>query len=208
DSDDDTYLDGWEVTEGTDPTDEKSRIYKGYWPYNPDKDAPADPGPKMRIGAGDRLYNHVAVDQFGNKVHLYDFLGQGKDIILDASAVWCGPCRATAEWLSTQGGSDPFGYNNIYGDLREAVDNADGHRVTVLVENMAGGPTVRSDVKDWDKAFPHHNIPVIADPDKTMFDAIIQTTGFFPSGVLLNDKGKVLFIGGMGDAMKQAQDRL
>ena len=40
DSDGDGYQDGWEITEGTDPPfDADSRIYTGYWPYNPDKDS-------------------------------------------------------------------------------------------------------------------------------------------------------------------------
>ena len=44
DSDFDTYLDPWEVAEGTDPTDRESRIYQGFWPYNPDKHLLVEPG--------------------------------------------------------------------------------------------------------------------------------------------------------------------
>ena len=39
DTDADNYWDSWEVIEGTDPLDAESRIYVGYWPYNPDKDS-------------------------------------------------------------------------------------------------------------------------------------------------------------------------
>jgi hypothetical protein len=38
DTDGDNYWDSWEITEGTDPLDYDSRIYTGFWPYNPNKD--------------------------------------------------------------------------------------------------------------------------------------------------------------------------
>lgn len=209
DSDEDTYLDGWEIAEGTDPLDGESRIYKGFWPYNPNKSSLTDPGPSGPLVPGMHVYNHVAVDQFGDQVELFDYLGQGKDVIIDASAVWCGPCRATADWLASGGTRDtPWGTEAAFKKLRKAVDNGKVYWVTILVQNISGGPTVRKDVKEWDADYPHENVPVIADPDSTMLEATVGTTGFFPTGMLLSPEGEVLYIGGMSEAMALAQDRL
>ena len=107
DSDGDGYEDSWEVTEGSDPADADSAIYAGGWPYNPDKDGPDISDVDTDV---DEIFAQLSlIDQFGDMVDLHDFTGQGKHIVIDISAVWCGPCNGISEWISGEGDSYGFG---------------------------------------------------------------------------------------------------
>ena len=86
DTDGDTYLDGHELHAGTDPADRKSRIYKGRWPYNPDKDEIGQGKVETPANLGKRMPRMHLIDQHGEEVDLYDFLGQRKDVLINLSA--------------------------------------------------------------------------------------------------------------------------
>lgn len=88
DSDGDTYSDFDEMTEGTDPMDAESRIYTGYWPYNPDKDSVEDPGWDTRAAEGNAFPHFIGVDQYGEEVDIYDYAMQGRPVVIDLSAEW------------------------------------------------------------------------------------------------------------------------
>jgi thiol-disulfide isomerase/thioredoxin len=183
DTDQDGYTDFEEVDAGTDPLDAASVIYKGGWPYNPDKDSIADPGWETGAVEGQMVPNFIAVDQHGDLVELYDFAGRGKEIVLDVGTPWCGPCKAMASYLST-GNTDALIWNDEgehfpwwkpeYEDLYRMVQDEEVYWVTILFsESATSGPAEQSDCEEWEAAFPNEHVPVLADTDlsiKTYLD--------------------------------------
>lgn len=207
DSDLDTYIDGHEVHAGTDPLDADSRVYQGYWPYNPDKDAIVDPGFTGRpLDVGDVFGRVAGTDQHGEVVDLYDFVGSNEFIIIDASATWCGVCMQTSEWLS--GGEDPQNYEVLFGPARALVDSGEVRWITFMTDN-GGGPASSDEVRVWDDRSPHERVPVLTDPDSHVLmglNAGISYFGseyfYFPSFVVLDGTTfEVLLRGFAWDAM-------
>ena len=176
DSDGDTYQDNWEIAEGTDPTDAESRIYTGYWPYNPDKDLIADPGFGGDSTADDMVPNFTMLDQFGEEVNFYDFAGQGKHIILDDSGVWCGYCKEMAAWLDHQPGNFYDQYAASYGWedwvelVPELVDAGDIYWVTLIDSDAGGNKPELSDVEGWFEDYPNPNIPILLEDQGDVAD--------------------------------------
>ena len=81
---------------------------------------------------GDHPCNFTLKDQNGNDVSLYDFYGS--PVILDFSAMWCGPCNSAAI------------------ELQDTVDSYsnDGLRyITVLIDNSQGNPPTQSELEGW-----------------------------------------------------------
>jgi len=86
------------------------------------------------------------MDQHGNMVSLYDYYG--KAIVLDLSAMWCGPCQLAA--ADTQALQDKYGENLIY--------------LTVLIENLNQiSPPVQEDLQMWAASFGI-KAPILAGP--------------------------------------------
>jgi thiol-disulfide isomerase/thioredoxin len=162
DTDGDGYLDFDEVTEGSDPADEKSKIYRGGWPYYRNKDE-LKGGSKQGIAeVGQRFGRFKLVDQFGDKVDLFDFYNeQDKMILIDQSAVWCGPCNSTAAYMD---GVEIPDYAWL-APLREAVERGDIYWLTVLTQDGAGAPAQPSDAKEWYQNYKTKEIPVFADDE-------------------------------------------
>lgn len=225
DTDGDGYLDGWEVAEGSDPTDDQSLIYQGRWPYNPDKAALGLPALERPLKKNHVVFPFVEQDQFGDTVHLADFLGQGKMVIVDASALWCPPCHATSLWLAhgddvASVDLDPslknyaISLERQYGELRQAIADGRIYWVTVMIQDYQSRPTTQPDVAHWDALYTNERVPVLADGKLEMHLATVGLTGsdggtgFFPTGMLLTPKGKVLRIGDMQAVMSMALDRL
>lgn len=117
-------------------------------------------------GPGDRLPDLVLKDQFGDDVALHQFAG--RLLIVDVSAVWCVPCQQLAPQLEI---------------LSNALADDDVTVITVLSEDIAGGPAVQADAEAWAAEFGLTGL-VAWDPEGRL-DDIPEITGY-PSTVLVD----------------------
>ena len=170
DSDGDSYQDNWEITEGTDPLDVNSVIYKGGWPYNPNK-AQYEGRTWDDAGnqEGDLLAYFTFLDSNGDMVDIYDFADQGKPIMIDIAAMWCGPCQMISKWLGGISDSTPWGDPTPL--TRDAVNNGDVYWVTILGDDLGNqadnqyttGDVDADELDDWENAFPNEHVALLAD---------------------------------------------
>jgi hypothetical protein len=130
DSDADGYPDFEELKAGTDPNDDFSVIYQGFWPFNPDKEKIWDPGfgtcPKangceckssvtcpenstctqLNMGKycvpskGSRIPRFRGIDQFGDEFDLYDLANANKPILIEIGTGWPQACKDFSAWRS------------------------------------------------------------------------------------------------------------
>jgi thiol-disulfide isomerase/thioredoxin len=184
DTDEDTYFDGWEVNEGTDPLDEDSRIYKGYWPYNPDKDKYED-NDWVDVGnydSGESLAYFKFEDQFGDMLVSYDFADHDAPLVIDISAMWCGPCNALSEWVAGLG--DAMGLDGYYPDIVSAIEDGELHWFTILGQDYTGTPVELNELELWDEMYPNEKVPVLADDGMA---AQTYVTSGWPTLLLFNE---------------------
>ncbi|HMV67816.1 MAG TPA: redoxin domain-containing protein [Myxococcota bacterium] len=161
DTDGDGYADGVELDAFRDPLDPEDHPYTGGWPFNSedDKGAVARSGTSSP-GVGDRFKRFTLVDQFGDRVDLYDFARKGAPIVIDISAEWCGPCNELAAWMDDENSS----YDDILGpEVRKAVSKGELYWVTILGEDNDGNPAPPATSKRWYREYKNPAIPVLAD---------------------------------------------
>ena len=164
DTDGDGYLDRDEVFEGTDPADSSDMIYQGGWPYYFEKDeVPDQDNYTWAIGERVPRFGNMR-DQFGDPVDLYDFFNrEGKPIIVDVSAEWCGPCNGLAAWLE---GEDAFGPLPEFDRLRNAVYNGDVYWITIMGEDNTGADATVNLARRWHDTYPTDAVAVLADRNR------------------------------------------
>jgi len=215
DTDEDGYTDFEENHAGTDPTDAASVIYKGGWPYNVHKDEMEDPGWDTEPANGTTLPEYIAMDQHEEMVNLYDFVGRGKNIMIDFSTPWCGPCKALASYLS-DGDEDHFlwdtpyddqegfyqpypWWKEHYGDLYRMVLEGELYWITIICTTT--NPIDISYIQAWEENYPHELIPVLFDENLQLRDFLGVRS--FPTLNLLDENLNFLHqaTGGAGGAL-------
>jgi thiol-disulfide isomerase/thioredoxin len=200
DTDEDGYSDGDEVLAGSDPADDEDVIYVGGWPFNADKDSFEDPGFGTAAAEDGLMPRYRAVDQFGDEVDLFDFLGWDKPIMLDKSAEWCGPCHQMAEWIDGQAGP---AWLSDYTRVREAVEDGEMYWITVLIQDQQLNVANAATVERWYTRHPTPGVPVVADVDQEL-DAHIPSPSI-PSLTLVLPDGVYYSIHDQGRAIARAQ---
>lgn len=178
DSDEDSYQDGWEVDAGTDPTDPESRIYQGYWPYNPDKDSIEDPGLDSDPKVGETFARVILTDLYGDQLDLYDFAGHDAPIILELGTGWCVGCKHFANWLSGQPSyMDSFSDEDWYTEFPELVRQGRISWITILSENSRSQPADGDTLQDWHDDYPNDQVALMMDPEESV-GTYLETTDF------------------------------
>lgn len=213
DSDEDGYADFDEVQEGFDPADPESRIYQGYWPYNPAKDTvDLTPWDGRSLEIGDKFGRFATgVDQFRDNLDIRDFAQRGRYIVIDASASWCVPCQNMASWLAEGAADDPYAFEEDFKKVRLAVKNDEVTWITFLTDNIERTyAPVFNDTRDWDAAFPNPRVPVVTDVENRILDSV-NTEGnslIWPSFVVLDEDLEVVYRGGGSDTLAFVRDIL
>jgi hypothetical protein len=205
DTDADNYWDLWEINEGTDPLDVDSRIYTGYWPYNPDKDS-LEQGSWATASkqVGTPFPRAEFLDHHGDMVDLYDFTNftvnanmEPAWFIFDLSAQWCGPCHNVANWIAGVDSPDTSWIQMLYPTVREKVHGLRIWWITFIVENAQGGPPTASDATTWYGAHHDNYIPIMVDAEQQMWPN--YGSNAFPHFFLLDPLMRIEYFPGPAD---------
>ncbi|RJO63092.1 MAG: TlpA family protein disulfide reductase [Myxococcales bacterium] len=136
-ADGDNSVDGDDPPDGDDPTDGDDPADGD---QSADGDNPAD-GDKPDFPPGPYGYDYGSVmedfalkDCDGNTVHLKDFYGTAKAILLNSSAGWCSVCRREAPTL---------------GEWFDELEPEDVVFIQTLFENNSGKPANADFCKSW-----------------------------------------------------------
>jgi hypothetical protein len=197
DTDADNYWDSWEIIEGTDPLDLASRIYTGFWPYNPDKDdLEQGTWETASTVVGKSFPRDSFLDQHGDDVDLYDFTnftynesGEPAYFIFDLSAQWCGPCHNVANWIAGVDNQDTGWIQDLYPTVRDKVKSLRIWWITFVVEDAAGNAPTLSDAESWFQVHKDNHIPILVDDEQKVRNRFLGPA--FPHFFLLTPDMKI-----------------
>ena len=119
--------------------------------------------PSCAAVAGMQICDFPAIDSVGNEVSLSSLYG--KPIVLDLSAMWCGPCKAAG--ANTQHTADALG---------------DVTLLTVLIENEYGEPPTAEDLERWSQSYDIESEPVWGSSRDIITNSPIDRSRLFLEG--------------------------
>ncbi|MCO4769475.1 MAG: hypothetical protein KDA24_05545 [Deltaproteobacteria bacterium] len=165
DTDGDGYSDFDEIEEGSDPADEDDGIFEGGFPFNPDVEDCDDEDFSGSASEGDQLPCATFVNQWDEDYNLWNMRGSAEFLVIDTSAVWCGPCNSMAAWLA---GDSPTLFGSTLDNARENVWEGKARWITGLYEDGSGQPADVGDAEAWEDDYPAEGVPVIVDDDSDL----------------------------------------
>jgi hypothetical protein len=197
DTDADNYWDSWELIEGTDPLDPGSRIYTGYWPYNPNKDDLEQGSWETASTLLDRPFpRHSFLDHHGDYVDIYDFTNfqltdesEPAYFIFDLSAQWCGPCHNVANWIAGVDDANTGWIQTAYPTVRDKVHNLRIWWITFVVEDANGAAPTMADATTWYNTHLDNYIPIMVDETQQVKDRFLGPA--YPHFFLLDPELKI-----------------
>lgn len=181
--------------------------YEGGWPCNPAKDSLADPGLDAPALEGGMLPRFVGIDQHGDAVELWDFLGQGHPVLVQFTTAWAPPSVAMSEWLT--GGEDVFGYGPV---LPDAIAEGRLEHVNLLAQDLGGSDAeCPGDCAEYaSDNFGPTEVAVIADSDDALGDWL--GAGYWPAFLIVESDGTLSWVegqsGGGHDWVAELEERL
>jgi hypothetical protein len=128
------------------------------------------------VAIGQPVKHVAARNHLGEEVNMCDWAGV--PIVMDLSAVWCGPCNDASNYLATGSIPDPF--SGLGPDLRTMIEAGTMVWLTFLVQDSNGGDATVMNAAQWDAQYHHANIPVVNELDTPMLPDYLQV-GCWPT---------------------------
>ncbi|MBI44797.1 MAG: hypothetical protein CMG66_01375 [Candidatus Marinimicrobia bacterium] len=144
------------------------------------------------LNVGDTFPHFVAIDQFGEKVDIYDFANdENKYIIIEMGTAWCSPCHMLSSWLSWDEDEikkTPI-WRNEYDFIYDLIKNDEIYFITILYEDEFRDTATYDTAYEWYNTYPDEKIPILIDENK-LLHSIIRPTGI-PAVSIISPNMKV-----------------
>jgi thiol-disulfide isomerase/thioredoxin len=137
---------------------------------------------------GEKACDFILLDSEDEMWRLSDY--KGEVLLLDLSAMWCGPCQAAGQ--TTQ-------------ETQDHYQGSGFQYVTLLIADLANDSVEAEDLKVWTESFGITSAPVLAG-DRSLLVSGGSLNGFpvesWPTFILVDREGKVLTtLRGFNEAM-------